>query len=332
MNATDIRNGAGALLALAAAVAVMLPRGEAAQRSNVIAATTYGSEPLEFRDLPPTDNDTDGAAVRGLVDASGTAVALRDYRRIVAGSTVAREVLIELLEPGRLAAIVDYDLDVLPDRHRFAGIVRIASAKDVEPLLALSPDLVVVHGMGDQARLARMREAGLRVFDLGTMRGRGDFEGSVMRLGHLVGAPERATRLLDLFDRRFAAIAADIPADERKTAIYATAYGDRVFGGTRGSSFYDVLTAAGLIDAAADAYEGWPRYAPEDLLMLDPDIIVTQQGKGEAMCALPGASQLRACADGRRGIVEAPRHVLNTPGLSMLEAAEILREAVYGAR
>lgn len=323
---TDLRNVAGALCALLAAMAVMVPRADAPVSDGALSAAAYASSPLEFASV----EGPDGNDIEALVDASGAAIALGDYRRVVAGSTVAREILIEILEPSRLRAVVDYNLDAQPDAHRFAGIERIPSAKDIEPMLALASDLVVVHGMGNPARLQRLRDAGLRVFDLGSMRGRRDLEGTVQRLGSLLRVPERAERLRTLFDRRFAAVAADIPPDRRKTAMYASPYGDRVFGGTRGSSFYDVLTAAGLVDVAAETFEGWPRYAPEDLMMLDPEIIVTPAGQGAAVCALPGAAGLRACQERRAGIVEVPRHVLNTPGLSMLESAEIIREAVYG--
>ncbi len=323
MTGADLRNGVAAAVVVAAAIGVMVPAADHAS-SRVAARPRAAAAQLDLRTL-----DNGG---RALVDATGELVPLDDYQRIVAGSTVAREVLIELIEPRRLTAVVDYDLDKQPDAFRYDGIARIPTAKDAEAMLALSPDLVVVHGMRDPSRIARMREAGLRVFDLGNMRGLVDLRPTIAQLGVLTGVPERARDLTTRFERRFAAVAADITDDQRKTAMYASVFGDRVFGGTVGSSFHELLTAARLIDVAAERYEGWPSYGPEDLLMVNPQVIVTQVGMGETLCRLPGADGLRACANGRAGVVEVPGHVLNTPGLSMLEAAELIREGAHGPR
>jgi ABC-type Fe3+-hydroxamate transport system substrate-binding protein len=125
------------------------------------------------------------------------------------------------------------------------------------------------------------------------------------------------------------AIARDVPATARRTAIYLSVYGNTLMGGTAGTTYYDVLTHAGLIDRAAEAYRNWPHYRPEQVLALDPDIIVTRSGMAETLCGQPGLTRLRACqAPGF--VIEVDAFALDDPGAGMLVAAESVFSAVYG--
>ncbi len=320
MTGRDVANAAAVVAALVLGVLAANPGRE----PRPIARQRHArpAPVVELRALP------DGG--RGLVDATGVAVPLRDYRRIIAGSTVARELLVALAERDRIAAVVDYGLDNHPWRHRYDGIEHIATVTDVERVVSLAPDLILVHGLRDPARVTRLREAGFEVFDLGQMRGRMDLIPNVHQIAALLGDPARGARYAATWERRMAAVAADVPRRAWPTAIYASIYGNRIFGGTTGSSFADIVAAAGLVDGAAGRYRGWPRYSAEDLLVLDPERIVTNEGMGERLCGQPELDRLRACRDGRRGVVEMPRGLLTAPGPRMLEAAELLREQVHG--
>lgn len=323
MTRADLGNALAIAAALALAAAASAP-GRAPEAS---------AAPPEARATPALDVRRLPDGRRALVDATGHPVPLRDYRRIVAGSTVSRELLAELAERDRIAGVIDYALDDSAEAFRFAGVPRLKRVTDVEAVLALRPDLVLVHGIRDPARVTRLREAGLEVFDLGQMRGLIDLEPNLHQVAALLGAPERGAHAAAALRRRLAAVAADVPADARRAGMYVSVYGDRMLGGAAGSSFHDVLTAAGLVDAAAAAgYRGWPQYSAEDLLRIAPEVVVTQSGMGQRLCSQPGLDGLAVCAGDRAAVVELPRDVLISPGLTMLEAAEQLRARAYGAR
>src|SRR5690606_20566056 len=110
----------------------------------------------------------------------------------------------------------------------------------------------------------------------------------------------------------------------RRGAVYVVVYGGRIYGGTRGTSYHDVIRLAGLSDLAAGAHEGFPQYTTEELLRMDPEIIVTRVGMAEAICRQPGLEGLRACP---AGVVEIDEAVLEDPGLGMIDAALLLRAA-----
>jgi iron complex transport system substrate-binding protein len=111
--------------------------------------------------------------------------------------------------------------------------------------------------------------------------------------------------------------------------MYLGTHGGQLFGGTRGTSYHDVLVHGGLVDAAAERYEGWPALTSEQVLELDPELLVTAEGKADELCHIPGLERLRPCR-GEGRIVEVPAAVLIDPGTPMLEAAEAVRRAVHG--
>src|SRR5690606_9088611 len=209
--------------------------------------------------------------------------ALAPRRRIASGSLLADPVLLALAAPPDIVAF-SARAPLARDAHRYAGKPSLDPTRRLEQLLELRPDLVLVNSLGDSAWVEQLRAAGVVVFDLGPMWGLQTFLRSVLQIGWLVDRPQAARELAEQFRWRLEAIAAHLGDRSRRGALYLGVYGGDLFGGTRGSSYHDVLTYAGLRDVAAERFEGWPKYDPEVLLGLDPELIVTQTGMGAALC------------------------------------------------
>jgi iron complex transport system substrate-binding protein len=268
---------------------------------------------------------------RGVRDASGTPAPLRPYARVASASLIADHVLWELCEPERLVAISDRSKQSATYGYRHHARPAISSPAELEKILALAPDLLFINHFGDPRYTARLRERGIVVFDLGEMQGVSSLLESIEVIGTLLGRPERAAALARTFAERMRAVAADVPAARRPRGLYLSAYGKQLYGGALGTSYHDVLEAAGVIDVAAERYRGWPTFDAEQVLALDPDVLVTKQNMAGPLCAFPGLGQLRACR-GRARVVELDAELTDDPGLPMLEVAEQLRTAVHGPR
>mgnify|MGYP001821877666 FL=1 len=264
-------------------------------------------------------------------DSEGVDVPVRSYRRIASVSTIADEVLVDIVEPSRLVAVTRHTLESGDRPWRFEGKTGIRTSKDVEAIIALEPDIVFVNGFTDLRHLARMRDAGLNVFNLGAMYGLETLLPNIDQISTVVGARDRGRILADDFERRMAAVAAGLPDDEKKGAVYVGIYGDRLYGGTVGTSVHDVLSAAGVVDLAASAgYTGSPAYSNEQLLSLDPPWIITNEPGEDALCALSGLKTLRACKE--RNVRTVDADLMSDPGLGMLRAAEAVHEVMYPDR
>lgn len=267
------------------------------------------------------------SAANVLRDAAGHPLPARRYQRIASASFHADRLLLALSEPERVIALSRSGRSRDPDAFLYGARAQLAAASDVEQLLALRVDLLVVNQLGSQSELARVRAAGIEVFDLGELRGLSNLEANICALASALGDRSRGERLYQRWSRRFRAVARDVAPAARKRALYVANYAGKLYGGTRGSSYHDVLEAAGLIDIAAERYRDWPNYDPEQLLALDPPLIVTEVGMGEQLCGNVWLRELSACKT--RAIVELPSQLIGNPGLGMLEAAETLHDMVY---
>lgn len=267
--------------------------------------------------------------VATVVDARGTELPARDWRRIVSLDLVSDELLGHLVEPNRIVAISSWVQG--PDAWRHAGLPRLPGLTDLEAIIGVRPELVLVSTFSgaDRDRIQRLRDTGIAVFDLGPAGGLRELTANLRRVAILIGHPERGERLASQLERRMAVIAAHLPSDQvRRRALVVTPAGGEVYGGTVGTSYHDIVVAAGLVDAAEGRFaEAWPKLGAEQAIVIDPDLIVTREGAGAELRRMPGFSDLRAVRDG--AIIELPVALFDSPGVSMLDAAELLHDKAY---
>jgi iron complex transport system substrate-binding protein len=269
-----------------------------------------------------------GKAEPTVKDATGERIAVRDYARIVSTSTIADQVLIEIIEPNRLLAVSGHTLRTQGSRT-YADKIGVERARDVETIIELRPDIVFVNNFVDRRQLQRLKDAGLNVFDMGEMRGLETLLPNIRQLAAVLDVPERGRELADDLVRKLEAVSAGIAVGDRRRGLYVGIHGDRLYGGSAGTSFHDVLVAGGLIDiAAAAGFHGWPAFTNEQLLSLDPPWIITNPGTERSLCRHPGFQSLSACRSGQVRSIET--HLLTDPGLGIVQAAEAVHAVVYG--
>lgn len=326
MNRVDLLNSAAVLLVLviAAAATFRMPPS-----SDIDDPTQSLSSPA-LAELPVVRTTDDGA--RYIVDSDGNRVQLGGYERIVAGSTVAADAVHLIVGNGPLVAIPELSV-TSPDGERFTDISTVTSTADVEAILALRPDLVLYNQVGESDADARLREQGITVLDLGGMTGAEAWTRS-LRLVSLILTGDTAAGDVEAlrWRRRFERVDAPLAADDRETALVVSSYGEQLFGGGEGTSYHDVIEAAGLHDISAGRFSGWPQYDPEVILEMNPRWIVTTEGMGDAVCQAVGVRILDACASSPRRVVEVPQALFGDPGRLMLDAAEYVYDEVYGGR
>lgn len=323
MTLTSWVNALGVIAAVSAGLVGLSLAGET--KPVVPAAASAPSATLPTVELPNGE--------RGLRDESGAVIPLRTYRRIVSASTISDALLLEFAAPDRIVAFTQYSGENEVFGYRYSGKPQVDALKNMETLLALQPDLLLVSTLSSGARLERLREAGLTVFSLGEMRGVESYLRNARAIAALVGRPELGEMYAESTLRRLQSIARHLPDSERKTAIQLTYYGTKIYGSGAQTSYTDVMHYAGLIDVAAPTYTGWPAWSPEQVLELDPHVVITRIGMGQQLCTHASLSHLRACqpgASGRSGVVELPDALINDPGPGMLLSAERINAAVYG--
>jgi iron complex transport system substrate-binding protein len=322
VNRVAYANSSALLAALAATLTLAWPRGSVSPKR--------GPDRNDPRSgLPAKTRLANGEPA--IADASGTPVPLRRYQRIVSTSLMTDRLLIELCEPTRIRAVSRAAAERARDGYRYRGLDLVDGFGPVEGILALKPDLVLMNRFGAQTSAQRLRGAGVVVFDLGELRGESTLVDIALSLGELLGEPERARRFIDGFQGRMRRVSAGLGVRPRKRAMFLSVLGPDLQCGTRGTSYHDILTAAGLQDVAARDYRDWPALSAEQVLALAPEIVVTRAGASGRICGYPGMDHLAPCR-GEGRIVEIPGELLDEAGPSMLEAAELLFALVYGSQ
>jgi len=317
-----VANPALLLLALAGTIGLAWPR------------SGHDAQPLRTR-----TSVRDGAPKRvalgngayAIADTAGHLVPLRHYHRIVSTNLVTDRLLLELCEPARILAVSRAAVEGKQDGFRYQGMTTVDGFGPAEAMVALQPDLVLTNSFGSPGSAERLRGAGIEVFDLGELRGETSLSYVALSLGELLEVPERAQQLMRGFSHRLHRVSARLEAKKPIRAMYLSTLGPDLQGGTRGTSYHDILVAAGLTDVAAESYRDWPAYAAEQVLALAPDLIVTREGFATGICKYPGMDQTPACR-GQGRIIELPGELLDEPGLAMLEAAETLFDLAYGVQ
>jgi iron complex transport system substrate-binding protein len=320
VNRVAVANLLALVVAVATTAAIAWPRSHDRTGRTVVHA---GAPRIEAKRIAwPGGGD-------GIADASARVIPLRHYQRIVSTNLVTDRLLIELCERDRILAVSAAAAARQRDGYRYRGLPTVEGFGSPEAMVARQPDLVLTNSFGSPGFADRLRQAGIQVFDLGELRGVRSFDGVVTAVGLLLGVPERAERLRTSFASRMEALALAHRSPRPPRALFLSSLGPDLLGGTVGTSYHDIMIAAGLADVAADRYRDWPAYAPEQVLALAPDLIVTRGGQADRICAYPGMDHLGPCR-GRGRIVTLDAELLDEPGLGMLEAAEELAAAVGG--
>jgi iron complex transport system substrate-binding protein len=313
MNRASLANLLALGLALVLTAAVAWPRAHGSGRTMLrVSRAGASAKPVPL-----------ASGGLGVTDASGRIIPLRSYQRIVSTNLVTDRLLLELCEPTRILAVSDAAATRKRDGHRYRGLAMVNGFGPPEAMVALKPDLVLTNSFGAPGTAARLRRAGIEVFELGELRGVGSLSTIVSSLGLLLGVPERAERLWQGFSSRMQALSAQQHTPRAPRALYLSTLGPDLQGGTVGTAYHDIMVAAGLVDAAAPRYRDWPAYSAEQVLELGPELIVTREGFSDGVCRYPGMDHIAPC-QGQGRIIELPSELLDEPGLGMLEAAEEL--------
>jgi iron complex transport system substrate-binding protein len=320
VNRASLANLLGLGIALTGTLALGWPRAGSTVPQTGLRATNAGSH---------AEKVALGPGVFGVTDATGRVVPVRPYQRIVSTNLVTDRLLVELCEPTRILAISRAAAERKRDGYRYQGMRTVDGFGPVEAMVAQQPDLVLTNSFGAPGSAERLRGAGIEVFDLGELRGEDSLLYVAASLGELLGVPERAQRLMHGFATRMRKVHAGLGTRLPLRSLYLSTLGPDLQGGTRGTSYHDIMIAAGLVDVAAGPYHDWPAYSAEDVLALAPELIVTREGFAAGICRYPGMDHIPPCR-GQGRIVELPGELLDEPGLAMLEAAETLFELAYG--
>lgn len=213
-----------------------------------------------------------------LKDALGNAVTLAGKPRNVVSLTLPTdEILLSLLEKGRLAAVTTYAVDpnVSNVASQAAGIPNKLSM-NVEKVISLEPDLVFAADWSKAEDVKQLRQAGLAVYQLKSPHDVAEIRNLIRSVAEAVGEERKGAELVQWMDGRLESVSRRleaVPQDKRLSVMDYNTWGTSM---GHGSSWDEIVRLAGLRNAVADLkVDEWGQVAlsKEKLLQLEPDLL-----------------------------------------------------------
>ena len=208
------------------------------------------------------------------------------------------------------------------------------SGFSTESIVALQPDLVLAGGINTPELVASLESLGLRVYFLPNPATIEEMYANLETVGLLTGHEAETAALVEALKVRVAAVDEKIAAvTERPSVYYELDATDPTKPYTAGpGSFVDLLIQrAGGANVGAQLQGQWVQISLEELLILDPDMILLGDSlygeTPEKVAARPGWEVLSAVQDGR--IYPFDDTLVSRPGPRLVDALEAMARFLH---
>ncbi|HSW40512.1 MAG TPA: cobalamin-binding protein [Acidobacteriota bacterium] len=200
-----------------------------------------------------------------------------------------------------------------------------------EVILAAQPDLIIASAAGnDQAAVMKLSELGLPVYVAAPRSVEKIFE-SVEDLGRITDRAEEGRKLAADMRERLERVRTRIDGLPPVRAFFITWFNPLL---TPGKNTFEneVLRLANVVSISSEIPQFYPRYSLEQLLMQDPDVILTIHHEADPLPDFkrtPGWRDLRAVRENRvYSLLEHLQH----PSPLFVDGVEHLAQQLYPER
>ncbi|MBI3926243.1 MAG: cobalamin-binding protein [Armatimonadetes bacterium] len=191
---------------------------------------------------------------------------------------------------------------------------------DYERLIALKPDQVLADSELNGHQLEKLRELRLPVQAFQATDLPGLLE-TIVGLGAAVGAQEQALALRQRLERGLSEMERQVEALPRRPTVFVEIWAQPLMTAGSGSYVGDLVERSGGINVFADL-EGYPRVTDEQMLVLDPEVIVLTVSTPEEAAGRPGWHRLKAVKEGAVHRIDSD--LLARPSPRVLEALGVM--------
>jgi len=223
--------------------------------------------------------------------------------------------------------------DYPPEATAVTSIGSTFGQLNTEAIVALQPELVLAASITPPEQVQALEDLGLTTFVLANPN---DFAGLYQNLqivGELTGQQEGAAELAIELAARVTAVSAKMQGAERVRVFYEADGMDPTAPWTTGSGTFQsvLIDLAGGSNVAAEI-SGWGQFSLEQLVAVDPQVIVFGSGSfvpttAESLGARPGWGTLTAVAEEQVYAVDT--NWVDRPGPRLVDALEAMARFIH---
>jgi len=205
------------------------------------------------------------------------------------------------------------------------------SRPDLERILSLAPDLVLAIRDGNPRHtIERLESLNIPVFavDSGNIQ---EIMQSIQALGEVLGAMDKADELVRDMRERMDHVQKQAAKKDSRPAILFQVDSDPVIGAGNSTFIHEMIHLAGGTNVLADM-ERYPRLGWEDILRMDPEVVIIASMAGgrsseKLLQSWHRWPQLRAVQNSRVHVVDAD--IFERPTHRLMEGLDRLAQIIH---
>lgn len=245
-------------------------------------------------------------------------------QRIVSGMPSITEMLYALNLEDRIVGVTtncNYPPEV-EEQEKVGGFFI-----NLEKAVSLKPDLIIMLEDAQKRDIKKLEDFGLPIYTVNPQKVI-DVMGTLIELGEVTGAKERAEEMVEAMKERILSVEAKYMGLPQENVLVIIGYKPLVVVG--GDNFIDdILRYVGVENVAGQSKAAYPQYSFEKLLKDNPDYIIVPEGVVERREIEEDSrwSALDAVRNGR--ILFINEDILSRPGPRVVDAIEQIAEFIY---
>lgn len=207
-----------------------------------------------------------------LRDQAGHTVTIpRRPVRIASGTEGTDEILADLVPKADVVLVTTNASD--PTQSSVVswakGIPAMQQA-NAEQIIGVRPDIVLLASYTQAGVVNQIEQASIPVYEFANFNSIHDLEQNIQTVGRLVGASGKAAVIVRRMNQHLSAVAHSLKGVHKVTVLNYSSFG---YVAGRGTTVNDEIVDAGGINAASQ-YDGWKAVTPEEVVKLNPDVII----------------------------------------------------------
>ncbi|WP_342431309.1 ABC transporter substrate-binding protein [Neobacillus sp. FSL H8-0543] len=269
-----------------------------------------------------------------LTDDAGREVTIEEKpETIVSIQTSSTEIAFALGLGDQIVGVSDYD-NYPPEALEKEKVG--AQDINVELVLTLLPDMALVtdyHYKTHPETLQQFEDAGINVIVIGSATSFENVYRNIDMIGTATGSETEANEIISDMKQRLSAIkekAAEEITDKKKVWVEVSPAPDIFTTGT--NTFMHEMLESIQATNAAEEHEGWVKLTEEEIVKLNPDVIITTYGyyvenPKDQVLARKGWAEVPALK--KQQVFDVDSDTVTRPGPRLIEGVETLAELIY---
>ncbi|PAV27994.1 ABC transporter substrate-binding protein [Virgibacillus profundi] len=313
-------------------LSILIFAGCGAQDEEQSTEGETGASDAEVTDEESGEKNEELFPVTFTDDAGREVIIENEPETIISIQASFTEILFALGLGGKIIGVSDYD-----NYPEEALEIQKVGGQDMnaELILTLLPDIALVtdyHYNNHPEILEQYEEVGIKVIVIGSATSFEDVYSKIKMIGTATGTQSEAEEITADMKQRLESIKekAESITDKKKVWVEVSPAPD-IFTTGQNTFMHEMLESIQAINAAEDV-EGWVKFTEEEIVNLNPDIIITTYGyyienPKEEVLSRNGWAEVPAVKNDQ--VFDVDNDMVTRPGPRLIEGVETLAKLIY---